>query len=531
MAIFFGPIEILALAADDRAAHARFGPFGRPGIVEKKSDARAGFGGQVARGGSRNAERSAGVELFAPPLPHDQHLPRAPHRHKQRRNFVAAARKLFTLDEAANRTVQGGIDFRGGAAQGRIFEHADHNRVGFGLGDARVDGMNLHGTASQWDYELEKLPHFSGRFPVGPGIRSPPSARVSAGNSPGSGWKIVESALPSPAPCAVSYPDAERSRIAAAQVVARRRRGVHHAAAGLHRGRRSPRLAALEPGHVSRAAFGRPVCSRTAKIGLHYQIHRGIGVHHAAAIRRGEPLRVNIFVGGPPAMTLAAVMPLPEGMPELTFAGALRRGAACADRSAAGNCRSTPTPISASPARSIPNRNCPKARSAIIWATTAWRIRFPGAERREGVSPRDAIWPFTVVGRPPQEDTIFGQIIHEITGPIIPTVVPGVHAVHAVDAAGVHPLLLAIGSERYTPYAERRRPQELLTTANAILGQGQLSLAKYLLDRRPGRQPGARHPRHRRRSSGICWSGSTGAATCTFRRARRSTRSTIRAAA
>ena len=86
-----------------------------------------------------------------------------------------------------------------------------------------------------------------------------------------------------------------------------------------------------------------------------------------------------------------------------------------------------------------------------------------------------------MVGRPPQEDTSFGAIIHEITGPIIPTVVHGVHAIHAVDAAGVHPLLLAIGSERYVPYAARRKPQELLTCANAILGQGQLSLAKYLL--------------------------------------------------
>jgi 4-hydroxy-3-polyprenylbenzoate decarboxylase len=93
----------------------------------------------------------------------------------------------------------------------------------------------------------------------------------------------------------------------------------------------------------------------------------------------------------------------------------------------------------------------------------------------------EAIWPFTVVGRPPQEDTIFGQLIHELTGPIIPTVIPGVKAVHAVDAAGVHPLLLAVGSERYTPYNPLRRPQELLTQANAILGQGQLSLAKYLL--------------------------------------------------
>ena len=93
----------------------------------------------------------------------------------------------------------------------------------------------------------------------------------------------------------------------------------------------------------------------------------------------------------------------------------------------------------------------------------------------------DACWPFTVVGRPPQEDTSFGALIHELTGPVIPSVLPGVRAVHAVDAAGVHPLLLAIGSERYTPYQPVERPAELLTQANAILGQGQMSLAKYLL--------------------------------------------------
>jgi 4-hydroxy-3-polyprenylbenzoate decarboxylase len=94
---------------------------------------------------------------------------------------------------------------------------------------------------------------------------------------------------------------------------------------------------------------------------------------------------------------------------------------------------------------------------------------------------KDAVWPFTVVGRPPQEDSCFGEIIHEMTGPVIPTVIPGLKAVHAVDAAGVHPLLLAIGSERYVPYAAKRRPQELLTIASAVLGQGQMSLAKYLL--------------------------------------------------
>src|SRR5262249_13858212 len=59
------------------------------------------------------------------------------------------------------------------------------------------------------------------------------------------------------------------------------------------------------------------------RVGLHYQIHRGIGVHHAAALRQGVPFRGSIWIGGPPALTLAAVMPLPEGLPELAFAGAL----------------------------------------------------------------------------------------------------------------------------------------------------------------------------------------------------------------
>ena len=93
---------------------------------------------------------------------------------------------------------------------------------------------------------------------------------------------------------------------------------------------------------------------------------------------------------------------------------------------------------------------------------------------------RDAIWPFTVVGRPPQEDTSFGALIHDMTGAAIPREIPGLHAVHAVDAAGVHPLLFAIGSERYTPYQRAERPQELLTIANHIFGKNQLSLAKYL---------------------------------------------------
>jgi 4-hydroxy-3-polyprenylbenzoate decarboxylase len=214
--------------------------------------------------------------------------------------------------------------------------------------------------------------------------------------------------------------------------------------------------------------------------GLHYQIHRGIGAHHAEAIARGEQLRVNVFVGGAPAMTVAAVMPLPEGMPELSFAGLLAGQRIPMARIPGG----LPVPAEADfcirgvvdPAATLPEGPFGDHLGYYSLAHDFPYIRVEAVYHR-----RDAIFPFTTVGRPPQEDTSFGAFIHELSGPLIPTVVQGVREVHAVDAAGVHPLLLAVASERYVPYAAQRRPQELLTIANAILGQGQLSLAKYLL--------------------------------------------------
>ncbi len=217
------------------------------------------------------------------------------------------------------------------------------------------------------------------------------------------------------------------------------------------------------------------------EVGLHYQIHRGIGAHHAAAIRRGEPLRVNVFVGGPPALTVAAVMPLPEGLPELSFAGALGGQRVRMVVAPEGG---LPMPAEADfviQGTVDPSVTKPEGPFGDHLGYYALVHDFPVLRVDRVYHREGAIWPFTTVGRPPQEDTSFGALIHELTGPLVPTVLPGVHAVHAVDAAGVHPLLLAIGSERYVPYAKVRRPQELLTQANAILGQGQMSLAKYLV--------------------------------------------------
>ena len=214
------------------------------------------------------------------------------------------------------------------------------------------------------------------------------------------------------------------------------------------------------------------------EVGLHYQIHRGIGVHQKLHNDQGKPFRVAIFVGGPPSMAFSAVMPLPEGLPEVAFSGLMAGRnyrytkykdwslAADADFAIIGTIK--------------PDMK-PEGPFGDHLGYYSLIHDFPCMEIEEVFHRKDAVWPFTVVGRPPQEDTTFGEVIHDLTGSVISTELPGLHSVNAVDASGVHPLLLAVGEERYTPFMDTSRPSELLTISNAILGKGQLSLAKYLL--------------------------------------------------
>ncbi|MDR3176672.1 MAG: UbiD family decarboxylase [Desulfovibrio sp.] len=240
-----------------------------------------------------------------------------------------------------------------------------------------------------------------------------------------------------------------------------------------------------------------------AEAGLHYQIHRGIGPHHMEALLKGADLPVNVFVGGPPALTLAAIMPLPEGVPEVCLAGVL-----------AGRPLSWVMPEAGFSSLPVPAEAdfCICGRVLCAGGRTPLKREGPFGDhlgyyslahdfpvlRVDAVYHRpNAVWPFTSVGRPPQEDTVFGEFIHELTAPLVPAVFPGVREVRAVDAAGVHPLLLAVGSERYVPFAAgahparsgqkfrrenaERVPQELLTCALSLLGSTQTSLSKYLL--------------------------------------------------
>ena len=214
------------------------------------------------------------------------------------------------------------------------------------------------------------------------------------------------------------------------------------------------------------------------EVGLHYQLHRGIGVHQNKANKKGLSLKVSVFVGGPPSHSVAAVMPLPEGISEMTFAGVLgaRRFRYCYED---GFCISTDADFVIT-GEVFPNENKPEGPFGDHLGYYSLTHDFPVMKVHKVYARKNAIWPFTVVGRPPQEDTSFGKLIHKITGKALQHEIPGLKEVHAVDAAGVHPLLLAIGSERYTPYSPTKQPAEILTIANHILGTGQLSLAKFL---------------------------------------------------
>jgi len=214
------------------------------------------------------------------------------------------------------------------------------------------------------------------------------------------------------------------------------------------------------------------------EIGLHYQLHRGIGVHQTMANKKGMPLKVSCFVGGPPAHSVAAVMPLPEGLSEMNFAGVLagkRFGYTYKD----GFCLSTDADFVIT-GEVYPGENKPEGPFGDHLGYYSLEHSFPLMRVHKVYARKNAIWAFTVVGRPPQEDTSFGQLIHAMTGAAVSNEIPGLKEVHAVDAAGVHPLLLAIGSERYTPFLTIKQPAEILTIANHILGTGQLSLAKFV---------------------------------------------------
>ena len=207
--------------------------------------------------------------------------------------------------------------------------------------------------------------------------------------------------------------------------------------------------------------------------GLHFQIGKGGGFHFAQAEELNEKLPVTIFVGGPPALTMAAIAPLPENVPELIFASLLQ-GKKLATSHVAGH----PHPLIAACDFALVGHANPHERRlegpfGDHFGYYSLAHEFPVFHCKKIYHRKDAIYPATVVGKPIQEDLYIGNYLQKLFSPLFPLVMPQVRSLHTFAETGFHPLAAAIVKERYE--------KEALAAAFRILGEGQLSLTKFLI--------------------------------------------------
>ena len=208
--------------------------------------------------------------------------------------------------------------------------------------------------------------------------------------------------------------------------------------------------------------------------GMHFQIHRGMGFHYHEAEKQQKALPVNVFLGGPPALIMSAIAPLPESIPEAVLASLLQKKKLRMIR----NPKISALPVVAEAEFALIGRVPPKVRRTEgpfgdHYGYYSLAHPFPVFEVNRIYFRNDAVFPATVVGRPRQEDHYIGEYLQELFSPLYPLVMNGVRDVWAYDDAGMHPLAAAVVRERYH--------REAFMAALRILGEGQLSLTKFLM--------------------------------------------------
>jgi 4-hydroxybenzoate decarboxylase subunit C len=209
--------------------------------------------------------------------------------------------------------------------------------------------------------------------------------------------------------------------------------------------------------------------------GMHWQIGKGGGFHYAAAEERGQALPVTVFLGGPPALILAAIAPLPENVPELALASLIAGGRLPLVSPRPGL---SPHPLVANAEFALIGRVPPGVRQpegpfGDHYGYYSLRHDYPVFEIERMARRRDAIYPATVVGKPRQEDFYIGDLLQELLSPLFPLVMPAVEDLWSYGETGYHSLAAAVVRQRYK--------REAMASAFRILGEGQLSLTKFLL--------------------------------------------------
>src|SRR2546425_3650026 len=208
--------------------------------------------------------------------------------------------------------------------------------------------------------------------------------------------------------------------------------------------------------------------------GLHWQIQKGGGFHYREAEALGQPLPVTVFLGGPPALILAAIAPLPEDVPELVLASLLAGEKLKMSKDPMdGPHRLAAEGEFALVGQAPPNKRRPEGPFGDHYGYYSLQHEYPVFEVNAVFHRRDAIYPATVVGKPRQEDFFIGHYLQELLSPLFPLVMPGVRDLWSYGETGFHSLAAAVVRERY--------PREALVAGFRILGEGQLALTKFLI--------------------------------------------------
>jgi UbiD family decarboxylase len=207
--------------------------------------------------------------------------------------------------------------------------------------------------------------------------------------------------------------------------------------------------------------------------GMHWQIGKGGGFHYAVAEARGAALPVTVFLGGPPALILAAIAPLPENVPELMLASLIAGERLKLVAPSPGAHPLVAAAEFAFLGRVPPRVRRPEGPFGDHYGYYSLQHDYPVFEVERIARRKDAIFPATVVGKPRQEDFFIGNLLQELLSPLFPLVMPAVEQLWSYGETGYHSLAAAVVKQRYK--------REAMASAFRILGEGQLSLTKFLL--------------------------------------------------
>ena len=206
--------------------------------------------------------------------------------------------------------------------------------------------------------------------------------------------------------------------------------------------------------------------------GMHWQIGKGGGFHYAVAEGKDQELAATVFLGGPPALMLAAIAPLPENVPELMLASLLA-GQRLPMVGGEGPHRLVGSAEFALMGAVAPHVRKAEGPFGDHYGYYSLAHDYPVFTVDKIAHRKDAIFPATVVGKPRQEDFFIGDLLQELLSPLFPLVMPGVVDLWSYGETGYHSLGAAVVRQRYA--------REAMASAFRILGEGQLSLTKFLL--------------------------------------------------